>query len=44
MRASLPSPHVQALALRDFLLPMLNFHPRKRATAAQMLQHPWLAN
>jgi len=37
------TPPVQALALRDFLLPMLNFNPRKRASAAQMLQHPWLA-
>ncbi|KFM25750.1 SRSF protein kinase 1 [Auxenochlorella protothecoides] len=32
-----------ALALRDFLLPMLAYVPSKRATAAQMLQHPWLA-
>ncbi|KAI7843708.1 hypothetical protein COHA_002607 [Chlorella ohadii] len=36
-------PSEEALALRDFLLPMLNFNPRKRASAAQMLQHPWLA-
>ena len=35
-------PNVQALALRDFLLPMLTFDPARRATAAEMLQHPWL--
>ena len=33
---------LQALGLRDFLEPMLNFVPGRRATAAQMLQHPWL--
>ncbi|KAL6770053.1 hypothetical protein ACKKBG_A33415 [Auxenochlorella protothecoides x Auxenochlorella symbiontica] len=36
-------PREDALALRDFLLPMLAYVPSKRATAAQMLQHPWLA-
>ena len=38
---TLPDP--QALALRDFLLPMLAFDPARRATAAEMLQHPWLS-
>ncbi|KAL4533769.1 hypothetical protein Ndes2526B_g07334 [Nannochloris sp. 'desiccata'] len=32
----------EALGLRDFLEPMLNFIPSKRATAAQSLQHAWL--
>ena len=32
----------QARALTDFMLPMLEFLPEKRATAAEMLQHPWL--
>ena len=36
-------PPVQALALRDFMLPMLSFDPARRASAAEMLQHPWLA-
>ncbi|GAB4813103.1 hypothetical protein N2152v2_000149 [Parachlorella kessleri] len=35
-------PWDEALALRDFLLPMLSFDPARRATAAEMLQHPWL--
>ena len=33
----------QAEALRDFLEPMLHFDPAQRATAAEMLRHPWLA-
>ncbi len=33
---------MQALGLRNFLEPMLNFIPSKRATAAQSLQDPWL--
>jgi serine/threonine protein kinase len=33
---------LQAIALKDFLLPMLNFVPSKRATAKEALQHPWL--
>jgi hypothetical protein len=33
---------LQALGLKEFLLPMLNLVPNKRATAAEMLQHPWL--
>ena len=32
----------EARAFADFLLPMLEWDPEKRATAAQMLQHPWL--
>jgi serine/threonine protein kinase len=32
---------VQAAGLRDFLEPMLDFVPERRATAAEMLQHPW---
>lgn len=35
-------PFAQARAFADFLMPMLNFVPSKRATAGQMLQHPWL--
>ena len=33
---------MQALGLKEFLLPMLNLVPGKRATAAEMLRHPWL--
>ncbi|XP_073456436.1 SRSF protein kinase 3 isoform X3 [Aquarana catesbeiana] len=32
----------EATQFSDFLLPMLEFIPEKRATAAQCLQHPWL--
>ena len=32
----------EAQAVADFILPMLEFVPSKRATAAQMLQHAWL--
>ncbi len=32
----------QAQALADFLLPMLEYVPERRATAAEMLGHPWL--
>ena len=32
----------EAKALNDFLLPMLEYYPSKRATAKQMLGHPWL--
>lgn len=28
--------------LADFLVPILDFVPEKRPTAAQLLQHPWL--
>lgn len=37
-----PLPLAQAQSFADFLLPMLNFVPSKRATAGQMLRHPWL--
>lgn len=33
---------LQAELLEDFLLPMLDFVPSKRATAGQCLSHPWL--
>lgn len=33
---------IEAQALTDFLLPMLELDPQKRATAQQMLDHPWL--
>ncbi|KAM5146070.1 SRSF protein kinase 3 [Mantella aurantiaca] len=32
----------EATRFSDFLMPMLEFIPEKRATAAQCLQHPWL--
>ncbi|XP_040178962.1 SRSF protein kinase 3 [Rana temporaria] len=32
----------EATQFSDFLMPMLEFIPEKRATAAQCLQHPWL--
>lgn len=31
-----------AFEFADFLIPMLEFDPIKRATAGQCLQHPWL--
>ncbi|XP_046869741.1 SRSF protein kinase 3 isoform X2 [Hypomesus transpacificus] len=34
----------EALQLSDFLLPMLEYHPERRATAAQSLLHPWLSS
>lgn len=33
---------LEAQSLTDFLLPMLEWDPQKRATAQQMLSHPWL--
>lgn len=36
-------PQEEAEALCDFLLPMLSFDSHSRASAAQMLDHPWLA-
>jgi len=30
------------MAFSDFLVPMLEWYPEKRATAQQMLSHPWL--
>lgn len=32
----------EAQLLSDFLLPMLDWNPDRRATAQQMLNHPWL--
>ncbi|KAK9904075.1 hypothetical protein WJX75_003847 [Coccomyxa subellipsoidea] len=32
----------EAQLLADFLQPMLEYVPERRATAAEMLQHPWL--
>lgn len=32
----------EARALTDFLTPILELYPEKRATAAQMLNHYWL--
>ena len=32
----------EAIALNNFLLPMLEYCPEKRASAKQMLNHPWL--
>lgn len=32
----------EAESLADFLLPMLEWYPEKRATAKEMLEHPWL--
>ena len=34
--------HNEAKALADFLLPMLEYYPEKRASAREMLNHPWL--
>ena len=33
----------EAKALSDFLMPMLEYYPYKRATARQLLRHPWLS-
>jgi serine/threonine protein kinase len=32
----------EAQALSDFLLPMLEFYPERRASARDLLRHPWL--
>jgi len=32
----------EAIALSNFLLPMLEYYPEKRASAREMLNHPWL--
>jgi serine/threonine-protein kinase SRPK3 len=37
-------PEDEARELSSFLLPMLEYMPDKRATAAEMLKHPWVAN
>ncbi|CAL8368421.1 unnamed protein product [Lota lota] len=36
-------PREEADCFADFLLPMLDLVPEKRATAAECLRHPWLA-
>ncbi|XP_053705583.1 SRSF protein kinase 1-like isoform X1 [Synchiropus splendidus] len=36
-------PHQEAECFADFLLPMLELIPEKRATATECLHHPWLA-
>ena len=33
---------IEAQALTDFLMPMLDYFPERRATAQQMLNNPWL--
>ncbi|NP_001168198.1 putative protein kinase superfamily protein [Zea mays] len=33
---------INAHGMADFLVPILDFVPEKRPTAAQLLQHPWL--
>ena len=33
----------EAKALSDFLMPMLKYYPYKRATARELLRHPWLS-
>ena len=33
----------EAKALSDFLMPMLEYYPYKRATARELLRHPWLS-
>lgn len=35
-------PREEAECFTDFLLPMLELIPEKRATAAECLRHPWL--
>lgn len=32
----------EALPFADFLMKMLSWYPEQRATAQQMLDHPWL--
>lgn len=32
----------EAAALTDFLMPMLEYYPEKRASARELLRHPWL--
>ncbi|KAM9350282.1 SRSF protein kinase 3 [Symphorus nematophorus] len=34
----------EASGFADFLLRMLDYHPERRATAAQCLRHPWLTS
>ncbi len=33
----------EAQALADFLMPMLEYYPEKRASARELLRHPWLS-
>ena len=33
----------EAQALNEFLLPMLEFYPERRASARELLRHPWLS-
>jgi len=35
-------PVEEAFAFANFLLPMLEYDPRNRATASDCLKHPWL--
>uniref|UniRef100_A0A4W3IS72 non-specific serine/threonine protein kinase n=1 Tax=Callorhinchus milii TaxID=7868 RepID=A0A4W3IS72_CALMI len=37
-------PHEEAAQFTDFLLPMLEMVPEKRASAAECLRHPWLGS
>ena len=32
----------EAKALSDFLMPMLEWYPERRASARELLRHPWL--
>lgn len=34
--------HEEAIKFSDFLVPMLTYETKKRATAEQCLKHPWL--
>lgn len=34
---------IEAKEFTNFLVPMLNFNPANRASAAQCLKHPWLS-
>ena len=36
--------HEEAELFTDFLTPMLDFDPEKRATAEDSLKHPWLCD
>ena len=37
-----PALEREAAALADFLIPMLDIYPQRRASAEEMLKHPWL--